>query len=76
MAENALLRQPLIILKRQVKRPICTKADRILLVLEAQDGSGLETSALYHPARNTPDARIVKRIAGFGDAGQWSLLLI
>jgi putative transposase len=36
MAENALLRQQLIILKRQVKRPICTKTDRILLVLLAR----------------------------------------
>src|SRR6266446_7081783 len=36
MTENALLRQQLIILKRQVKRPICTKADRILLVLLAR----------------------------------------
>ena len=33
IAENALLRQQLIILKRQVKRPVWTKADRILLVL-------------------------------------------
>ena len=30
MAENALLRQQLIILKRQVKRPTCTKRDRTL----------------------------------------------
>jgi len=36
MAENALLRQQLIILKRQVKRPACTKRDRILLVLLAR----------------------------------------
>ena len=35
VAENALLRQQLIILRRQVKRPACTKADRILLVLLA-----------------------------------------
>ena len=35
-AENALLRVPLIMLKRQVKRPACTKADRILLVLRAR----------------------------------------
>ena len=35
VAENALLRQQLIILKRQVKRPACTKTDRILLVLLA-----------------------------------------
>jgi putative transposase len=32
IAENALLRQQLIILKRQVKRPTCTKTDRLLLV--------------------------------------------
>src|SRR5215469_8017541 len=36
VAENALLRVPLIILKRQVKRPACTQTDRILLVLLAQ----------------------------------------
>jgi len=32
-AENALLRQQLIILRRQMKRPACTKTDRMLLVL-------------------------------------------
>ncbi len=36
MAENALLRQQLVILKRQVKRPARTKRDRILLVLLAR----------------------------------------
>jgi hypothetical protein len=36
MAENALLRQQLIMLKRQVKRPACTKTDRLLLVLLAR----------------------------------------
>jgi putative transposase len=36
VAENALLRQQLIILKRQVKRPACTKRDRIFLVLLAR----------------------------------------
>ncbi len=36
VAENALLRQQLIILKRQVKRPACRNADRILLVLLAR----------------------------------------
>jgi putative transposase len=35
-AENALLRQQLIILRRQVKRPACTKSDRMLLVLLAR----------------------------------------
>ncbi len=36
VAENVLLRQQLIILKRQVKRPACTKTDRVLLVLLAR----------------------------------------
>jgi putative transposase len=35
-AENALLRQQLIILRRQVKRATCTKMDRMLLVLLAR----------------------------------------
>ena len=35
VVENALLRQQLIILKRQVKRPQLTNADRIHLVLLA-----------------------------------------
>jgi putative transposase len=36
VAENALLRQQLIILRRQVKQPVCTKTDRMLLVLRAR----------------------------------------
>ena len=36
VAENALLRQQLIIVRRQVKRPVCTKTDRMLLVLLAR----------------------------------------
>lgn len=36
IAENALLRQQLIILRRQVKRPTFTRADRMLLVLLAR----------------------------------------
>jgi putative transposase len=36
VAENALLRQQVIILRRQVKRPVCTKTDRMLLVLLAR----------------------------------------
>ena len=35
VAENALLRQQLVILRRRVKRPPCTKTDRMLLVLLA-----------------------------------------
>jgi hypothetical protein len=36
VAENAFLRKPLIILRRQVKRPACTKTDRMILVLLAR----------------------------------------
>ena len=36
VAENALLRQQLIILKRQVKRPPITGTDRLLLLLLAR----------------------------------------
>jgi hypothetical protein len=36
IAENALLRQQLIVLKRQVKRPTFTRTDRMLLVLLAK----------------------------------------
>jgi putative transposase len=36
VAENALLRQQLIVLRRQVKRPACIKTDRMLLVLLAR----------------------------------------
>jgi putative transposase len=36
VAENALLRQQLIILRRQMKRTACTKTDRMLLVLLAR----------------------------------------
>ena len=35
VAENAFLRQQLVILRRSVKRPRCTPADRALLVLLA-----------------------------------------
>src|ERR671933_1228092 len=35
LAENALLRQQLIVLRRQARRPRCTPADRALLVLLA-----------------------------------------
>ena len=35
VAENALLRQQLIILCRQVKRPACTRTDQMLLLLLA-----------------------------------------
>ena len=36
VAENAFLRQQLIVLRRQVKRPVLTPADRFRLVLLAR----------------------------------------
>ena len=36
LVENALLRQQLIVLRRQIKRPACRKTDRFLLVLLAR----------------------------------------
>jgi putative transposase len=36
LAENALVRHQLIILRRQIKRPIYRKTDRLLLVLLAR----------------------------------------
>jgi putative transposase len=36
LAENALLRHQLIILRRQIKRPVCQRRDRLLLVLLAR----------------------------------------
>ncbi len=35
VAENALLRQQLIILRRHTKRPVCDKTDRVVLVFLA-----------------------------------------
>jgi hypothetical protein len=36
VAENALLRKPLIILRRHTKRPVCDKTDRVVLVFLAR----------------------------------------
>jgi hypothetical protein len=36
VAENAFLRKPLIVLRRQVIQPACTKTDRMILVLLAK----------------------------------------
>lgn len=74
VAGNALLRQQLIILKRQVKRPACTKTDRILLVLLGKSGSGMEANAFPCPARNPPGAHIVKHFVCIGGASQRLIL--
>ena len=52
MAENALLRQQLIILKRQVKRPACTKTRSHPPRALSKGGSGMEANALSRSTRN------------------------
>lgn len=46
MAENAMLRQPLILLNRQVERPQLTNWDRIRLVLLTRYPSGSQEHGL------------------------------
>ena len=70
MAENALLRKPLIILRRQVKRPACTNMDRMLLVVLARAGRDLETSPVHCPARDGSRVGIVR---GFSCIGSTNL---
>jgi len=51
IAENALLRQQLIVLHRQVKRPLFTQHDRFRLVLIARfPGSGNKLFTLFSQA--------------------------
>ncbi len=54
VAENALLRQQLVILRRQVKRPSCTKTDRMLLVLLARMVRTWKQAHITRSARNAP----------------------
>lgn len=49
IAENALLRQQLIILRRQVKRPACSKTDRMLLMLLARVACRWKSEASFKP---------------------------
>jgi hypothetical protein len=53
IAENALLRQQLIILRRQVKQPACSKADRTLLVLLARLVSTWKQAHITRSTRHT-----------------------
>jgi hypothetical protein len=52
LAENALLRQQLIILRRQVKHPRLPEHRPASAGAPGQDGSDLETNALPGPARD------------------------
>jgi hypothetical protein len=52
IAENALLRQQLIMLKRQVKRPPVSSADRILLILLARLVRNWQQAHITRATRN------------------------
>jgi hypothetical protein len=54
VAENALLRQQLIILSRQVKRPAYAKTDRMLLVLLARMVQAWKQAHITRSARDAP----------------------
>jgi hypothetical protein len=67
VAENALLRQQLIILRRHVQRPACTKTDRMILVLLARASRAwkqaqITCSAGDAPARASPGIQAVLEI--------------
>ncbi len=51
VAENAFLRKPRIILRRQVIQTACPKTDRMFPVLLAKGGSNLETSNVHCQGR-------------------------
>ncbi len=59
LAENALLRHQLIILRRQIKRPVCQRRDRLLLVLLARMVRTRETGHHSRPARDASAASIM-----------------
>ncbi|MDP9373565.1 MAG: hypothetical protein M3Q65_14160 [Chloroflexota bacterium] len=46
VAENALLRQQLVVLRRQVKRPVLSPADRLRLILLARLACGWQAALL------------------------------
>jgi hypothetical protein len=53
LVENALLRQQLIVLYRQIKRPQPTNGDRIRLVLRARCATFWNQATSYTPTRHT-----------------------
>ncbi|MEI7835563.1 MAG: hypothetical protein WCK05_04035, partial [Planctomycetota bacterium] len=70
-AENAILRHPLIVLQRSIKRPRLGKSDRVLFVWLSRLWSGQQSALLIiQPAtiirwhlsldRNSPDPRTVQ----------------
>jgi putative transposase len=70
LAENALLRQQLIVLKRQVKRPTFTKTDRILLVLVARLVRSWQQAHITRATRHEARAGIGGSSASIGSEDQ------
>lgn len=66
VGENVFLRKPLIILRRQVKRPARTKTDRILLVLLASMGHTCKQAHFTHPGRRRFCGGIVRAARSTG----------
>ena len=74
IAENALLRQQLVILKRQMKRPTFTKTDRILLVLLARLVSTWQQAQITRATRDEARAGIGSSSACIGSTSQRLML--
>lgn len=66
LAENALVRQPLIVLRRQIKRPVSKKTDRFLLVSPFKNGPDVETGDLPGSRRRRFSAGTVSSSACSG----------
>jgi hypothetical protein len=60
VAEHALLRQQVILLRRQVKRPACTRTDRMLLVLLARMARTWKHAHITRSARDEARAGIAR----------------
>jgi hypothetical protein len=75
IAENALLRQQLLLLKRQVKRPAGTKTDRVLLVLLARVVRTWRQAHITRSARDEARGGIGSSSACRGSAGQRPVLI-
>ena len=74
VAENVLLRQPLLILRRQVKRPACTKTDRMLLVLLARLARTWQQTHITRATRHEAREGRVSSSAWSGSASQKPVL--
>jgi hypothetical protein len=75
VAENALLRQQLIILRRQVKRPACTKTDRTFLVLLARMVRTWKQAHITRSARRRSCGGIARDFSCIGSTSPEQVLL-